>query len=53
MVPNTEAFFQDLRRAARTVQRPKVTADSSRADTDAIATVLQGAALWLTPKVLV
>jgi hypothetical protein len=52
MVPRREAFFQDLRRAGRTIQRPKVTADSARLNTDAIATVLQGAALWLTRKVV-
>ncbi len=52
MVPKPEEFILDLRRAARTEQKPTVAADSGRIGTDAISRVLQRAALWLTPKVV-
>ena len=42
----------DVRRSARTLQKPNVKADSDAIDTDAIARILHRAALWLTPKVV-
>src|SRR5208282_3605161 len=47
-----EEFILDVRRSARTLQKPNVEADSDAADTDAIAKILHRAALWLTPKVV-
>jgi hypothetical protein len=50
--PIREEFILDVRRAERMLQAPKVEADSKGIDTDAIARILQRAALWLTPKVV-
>ena len=51
--PRREEFFLDVRRSARTLQKPNVEADSDAVDTDAIAKILHRAAQWLTPKVVV
>jgi len=50
--PRREEFILDVRRSARTLQKPNVEADSDTVDTDAIAKILYRAALWLTPKVV-
>jgi hypothetical protein len=50
--PHREEFILDIRRSARTLQRPNVEADSDAVDIDAIAKILHRAALWLTPKVV-
>ena len=50
--PRREEFILDVRRSARTLQKPNVEADSDAIDTDAIAKILHRAALWLTPKVV-
>jgi hypothetical protein len=50
--PRREEFILDVRRSARTLQKPIVEADSDAVDTDAIAKILHRAALWLTPKVV-
>jgi hypothetical protein len=50
--PRREEFILDVRRAAKTLQKPNVEADSDAVDTDAIAKILHRAALWLTPKVV-
>ncbi len=50
--PRREEFTLDVRRSARTLQKPNVEADSDAVDTDAIAKILHRAALWLTPKVV-
>ncbi len=49
--PRREKFILDVRRSARTVQKPEVEADSDAMDADAITKILHRAALWLTPKV--
>jgi hypothetical protein len=51
-VPRPEEFILDVRRAARLEQKPAVITDSRKFKPDAIAQVLQGAALWLTPKIV-
>lgn len=50
--PRREEFLLDVRRSAKLLQKPSVEADSDAVDTDAIAKILHGAALWLTPKVV-
>jgi hypothetical protein len=50
--PRREEFILDVRRSARTLQKPNVEADSDAIDSDAIAKILRRAALWLTPKVV-
>jgi hypothetical protein len=50
--PNREEFILDVRRSAKTLQKPNVGADSDTVDTDAIARILHRAAMWLTPKVV-
>lgn len=50
--PRRELFILDVRRSARTLEKPNVEADSDAVDTDAITKLLHGAALWLTPKVV-
>ena len=50
--PRREEFILDVRRSARTLQKPNVEADSDVVDSDAIAKILHRAALWLTPKVV-
>ena len=50
--PRREEFILDVRRSARMLRKPNVGADSDAVDTDAIAKILHGAALWLTPKVV-
>jgi len=50
--PRREEFILDVRRSARTLQKPNVEADSDAVDTDVIARILDRAVLWLTPKVV-
>jgi hypothetical protein len=50
--PRREEFILDVRRAARTLQKPNVEADSDAVNTDAIAKILHGADFWLSPKVV-
>jgi hypothetical protein len=50
--PRREEFILDVRRSARTLQKPSVEADSDAVDTDEIAKILHRAALWLSPKVV-
>jgi len=50
--PRREEFILDVRRSASTLRKPNVEADSDVVNTDAIASILQRAALWLTPKVV-
>jgi len=50
--PCREQFILDVRRFARTVQKPELEADSDAMDIDAITRILHRAALWLTPKVV-
>jgi hypothetical protein len=50
--PRREEFILDVRRAARSLQKPNWEADSGAMDTDAVSRVLYGAASWLTPKVV-
>jgi hypothetical protein len=50
--PRREEFILDVRRSAKTLQKPNVGADSDVVDTDAIARILHRAAMWLTPKVV-
>jgi hypothetical protein len=52
MLPRREAFFQDVRRATRLEQKPRVSTVSDVLSDDRIFKALQGAALWLTPKVV-
>ncbi len=52
MLPRREEFFQDVRRAVRPEQQPKVTTDSDVLSEERISKALHGAALWLTPKLL-
>jgi hypothetical protein len=46
--PRREEFILEVRRSARTLQKPNVEADADVVDTDAIARILGRAALWLT-----
>lgn len=50
--PRREEFILDVRRTARTLQKPKVEVDSDAMNADAIAKILKRAALWLTPKIV-
>ncbi len=50
--PRREEFVLEVRRSAKTLQKPNVEADSAVVDTDAVAKLLKRAALWLTPKVV-
>lgn len=50
--PRREKFILDVRRSARTLQKPTVDADSGAVEIDAIQRILHRAALWLTPKVV-
>ena len=50
--PRREEFILDVRRSAKTLQKPSVEADSDALDTDAIAKILHRATRWLTPKVV-
>ncbi len=50
--PRREEFILDVRRSAKTLQKPNVESDSDAVDTDAIAKILHRAAVWLTPKVV-
>jgi hypothetical protein len=50
--PRREEFILEVRRSAKTLQKPNVETDSDAVDTDAIARLLHRAALWLTPKVV-
>lgn len=52
MLPRPAEFIQDVRRAARLEQKPKVLTDSSKLGPDQIAAALHGAAIWLTPKIV-
>jgi hypothetical protein len=52
MVPETEEFVLDVRRAARLAEKPTVITSSGLANPDVVAKTLHGAALWLTPKVV-
>jgi hypothetical protein len=52
MLPRREEFFQDVRRAARLEQKPKVTTNADVLNPDRIAQARQGTALWLTPTVV-
>jgi hypothetical protein len=47
-----EQFFDDVRRAVRLEQQPKVTTDADFLSDERIARALRAAALWLTPKVV-
>lgn len=50
--PRREEFILDVQRSARTLQKPTVEANADAVDTDAISKILQRAAQWLTPKVV-
>lgn len=52
MVPKTEEFILDVRRAARLEQKPTMTSDSELINAGVVTKALQRATLWLTPKVV-
>jgi hypothetical protein len=52
MVPKTEEFILDVRRAVRLEQKPTVTTDSDMINPDKISQAIQRTTLWLTPKIV-